>query len=97
VINYFALFRFDGKSFLRKFKGKQIMFVGDSISRNQRQSLICLLHSAVPQAKVIQQGMDPFINYTYLVSDLFHHKSFFKISAKINNKQGIFSLFYFKL
>jgi len=78
------LCRFDGKSFLTKFKGKQIMFIGDSISRNQKQSLICLLHSAVPQARVIQQGVDPIINYTYLVSDLFHHKPSYKIIAIIN-------------
>jgi len=60
------------------------MFIGDSISRNQRQSLACLLHSAVPQARVIQQGVDPIINYTYLVSDLFHHKPSYKINSIIN-------------
>jgi hypothetical protein len=64
-----ALCRFDGKSLLTKFKGKQIMFIGDSVSLNQWQSLICLLHSAVPQARVIQQGGEPISNYTFQVSD----------------------------
>ncbi|KAL6202012.1 hypothetical protein ACLB2K_025723 [Fragaria x ananassa] len=43
--------RFDGKAFLEKFRGKSFMFVGDSLSRNQWQSLTCLLHSAVPTAE----------------------------------------------
>ncbi|KAI3457605.1 hypothetical protein Pfo_014268 [Paulownia fortunei] len=42
------LSRFDGGEFLRRFKGKSIMFVGDSLSRNQWQSLICMLYTAVP-------------------------------------------------
>ncbi|KAG9129936.1 hypothetical protein Leryth_007065 [Lithospermum erythrorhizon] len=41
------LTRFDGRSFLQKFRGKRIMFVGDSLSRNQWESLVCMLHSAV--------------------------------------------------
>ncbi|XP_047178939.1 protein trichome birefringence-like 41 isoform X2 [Vigna umbellata] len=44
------LLRFDGKDFLEKMRGKSIMFVGDSLSRNQWQSLTCLLHSAVPNS-----------------------------------------------
>ncbi|XP_038882233.1 protein trichome birefringence-like 41 [Benincasa hispida] len=42
------LTRFDGKLFLEKFRGKNILFVGDSLSRNQWQSLTCMIHSAVP-------------------------------------------------
>ncbi|XP_022942907.1 protein trichome birefringence-like 41 [Cucurbita moschata] len=44
------LSRFDGKLFLEKLRGKSILFVGDSLSRNQWQSLTCMLHSAVPNA-----------------------------------------------
>lgn len=35
--------RFDAKSFLDSFRGKAIGFIGDSIARNQMQSLLCLL------------------------------------------------------
>ncbi|KAG4981530.1 hypothetical protein JHK85_035488 [Glycine max] len=44
------LLRFNGLDFLEKMRGKSIMFVGDSLSRNQWQSLTCLLHSAVPNS-----------------------------------------------
>ncbi|XP_026423030.1 protein trichome birefringence-like 41 [Papaver somniferum] len=44
------LVRFDGKDFLKRFRGKSILFVGDSLSKNQYESLICLLHSSVPNA-----------------------------------------------
>ncbi|CAA6665842.1 unnamed protein product [Spirodela intermedia] len=43
--------KFNGADFLWRFKGKKIMFVGDSISLNQWQSLNCMLHAAVPNAK----------------------------------------------
>ncbi|XP_073126087.1 protein trichome birefringence-like 41 [Henckelia pumila] len=42
--------KFSGQDFLMRFKGKKIMFVGDSLSLNQWQSLICMLHAAVPQS-----------------------------------------------
>ncbi|EXB54088.1 hypothetical protein L484_017525 [Morus notabilis] len=42
--------RFNGLEFLRKFKGKKILFVGDSLSLNQWQSLTCMLHASVPQS-----------------------------------------------
>ncbi|KAL8031975.1 hypothetical protein ABFX02_13G063400 [Erythranthe guttata] len=45
------LSRFDGVELLRKYKGKSIMFVGDSLSRNQWLSLICMLYTAVPETK----------------------------------------------
>ncbi|KAI6697215.1 hypothetical protein NL676_017334 [Syzygium grande] len=43
--------RFSGRKFLKKFRGKRIMFVGDSISLNQWQSLTRMLHAYVPKAK----------------------------------------------
>ncbi|XP_045805400.1 protein trichome birefringence-like 38 [Trifolium pratense] len=46
-----ALPRFDGKDFLNKWKGKKIMFVGDSLSLNMWESLSCLIHASVPNAK----------------------------------------------
>ncbi|KAL9236478.1 hypothetical protein vseg_011144 [Gypsophila vaccaria] len=42
--------RFNAEDFLERFRGKNIMFVGDSLSLNQWQSLTCMLHSAVPTA-----------------------------------------------
>ncbi|KAF3444940.1 hypothetical protein FNV43_RR14633 [Rhamnella rubrinervis] len=45
------LTRFNGQDFLQRFKGKNIMFVGDSLSLNQWQSLTCMLHKANPLAK----------------------------------------------
>ncbi|CAL0326235.1 unnamed protein product [Lupinus luteus] len=57
--------RFDGKSFLTKFKGKQIMFIGDSISVNQYQSLICMLHSSVPEIRILTEGRGHVINNTF--------------------------------
>lgn len=43
--------RFNGEDFLNRVRGQKIMFVGDSLSLNQWQSLTCLLHAAVPLAK----------------------------------------------
>ncbi|XP_065875563.1 protein trichome birefringence-like 39 [Euphorbia lathyris] len=43
--------RFNGLYFLEKWRGKKIMFVGDSLSLNQWQSLTCLIHASVPNSK----------------------------------------------
>lgn len=40
--------RFDGQDFLSRYKGKKILFVGDSLSNNMWVSLTCMLHSAAP-------------------------------------------------
>lgn len=65
--------RFDGVKFLRKYKGKKIMFVGDSLSLNQWQSLTCMLHAAVPGANFTMTTIGnistfsfPVITHTFL-------------------------------
>ncbi|PON51191.1 Trichome birefringence-like family [Trema orientale] len=47
--------RIDGRDFLNTLKGKKIMFIGDSISLNQFESFLCLLHAAAPDSKITQQ------------------------------------------
>ena len=43
---YIYICRFDGADFLRRWRGKTVMFVGDSLSMNQWVSLACMLHAA---------------------------------------------------
>ncbi|XP_015881926.2 protein trichome birefringence-like 38 [Ziziphus jujuba] len=52
--------RFDAKDFLRRYKGKKIMFIGDSVSLNQYESFICLLHAAVPHSTITVQLNDSY-------------------------------------
>uniref|UniRef100_A0A1J3GZV4 Protein trichome birefringence-like 32 n=1 Tax=Noccaea caerulescens TaxID=107243 RepID=A0A1J3GZV4_NOCCA len=41
--------RFDAKLMLESLRGKKMMFVGDSLNRGIYASLICLLHSQIPE------------------------------------------------
>nr|XP_016470331.1 PREDICTED: protein trichome birefringence-like 43 [Nicotiana tabacum] len=52
------LSRFNATKFQLKLKGKRLMFVGDSLSLDQWQSLTCMLHAADPQADwdLVQDG-----------------------------------------
>lgn len=71
--------RFDGRDFLLRLRGKSIMFVGDSLSLNQWQSLSCLLHTANPKAKYIQkrtEGLSTFAFPEYNVKLLFDRNAF---------------------
>ncbi|KAL8551813.1 hypothetical protein ACS0TY_000751 [Phlomoides rotata] len=45
--------RFDALDFLGRMRRKRIMLVGDSIMRNQWESLVCLVQSVVPTARKI--------------------------------------------
>ncbi|KAA8524271.1 hypothetical protein F0562_010694 [Nyssa sinensis] len=51
--------RFNGLNFLERWRGKKIMFVGDSLSLNMWQSLTCMIHAWVPNSKtrVISRGI----------------------------------------
>ncbi|KAJ3692162.1 hypothetical protein LUZ60_012512 [Juncus effusus] len=43
--------RFDGMNLLKKYRGKRIMFVGDSLGYDQYQSLVCLIHATAPNVR----------------------------------------------
>ncbi|KAL0407414.1 UNVERIFIED_CONTAM: protein trichome birefringence-like 38 [Sesamum latifolium] len=57
--------RFDGAGFLRRWKGKKIMFVGDSLSLNQWNSLVCMLHAAAPKANTSFVRKNPISYITF--------------------------------
>ncbi|CAA0811856.1 Protein PMR5 [Striga hermonthica] len=48
--------RFDGAEFVKRMRGKSIMFVGDSIGRNQWESLICMISSDTQMSMSINRG-----------------------------------------
>ncbi|EEF36005.1 protein PMR5 [Ricinus communis] len=59
--------RFNGVEFLLKMKGKTVMFVGDSLGRNQWESLICLILATVPSTAATQMSRgDPFSIFKFL-------------------------------
>ncbi|XP_004505509.1 protein trichome birefringence-like 40 isoform X1 [Cicer arietinum] len=57
--------RFNGLKFLKGHKGKKIMFVGDSLSLNQFNSLACMLHASVPNSKATFRQRDALSSVTF--------------------------------
>lgn len=45
---FVILLRFKPKLLFQKIRGKRLMFVGDSLNRNQWESMVCMVNSAVP-------------------------------------------------
>lgn len=60
--------RFNGLAFLEKWRGKKIMFVGDSLSLNMWESLGCMLHSWVPKSRYNFVRKDVISQIAFLVS-----------------------------
>ncbi|KAM1055684.1 hypothetical protein ACFX13_029885 [Malus domestica] len=58
--------RFDGAEFLLKMKGKTVMFVGDSLGKNQWESLVCLIYSANPQTQTQMVKGVPLSTFSFL-------------------------------
>uniref|UniRef100_A0A6M2EP25 Uncharacterized protein n=1 Tax=Populus davidiana TaxID=266767 RepID=A0A6M2EP25_9ROSI len=52
--------RFNGLEFLQNMRGKSMMFVGDSLGRNQWESLLCLISSSVPRTSTQMSRGEPF-------------------------------------
>ncbi|CAN1810475.1 Protein trichome birefringence-like 38 [Linum perenne] len=46
-----SLARFDGVEFLGRWRGKKMMFVGDSLSLNMWESLSCMIYASIPNVK----------------------------------------------
>ncbi|XP_028760229.1 protein trichome birefringence-like 43 [Neltuma alba] len=57
--------RFHGEDFLERMRGKSIMFVGDSLSLNQWQSLTCMLHKSVPQSQYTNDRIGLLSTFTF--------------------------------
>ncbi|CAM0943704.1 unnamed protein product [Alopecurus aequalis] len=53
--------RFDAKKFLELMRGKTIAFVGDSIARNQMESLLCILWQVDIPINISPHGMQKWI------------------------------------
>ncbi|KAJ8748797.1 hypothetical protein K2173_011353 [Erythroxylum novogranatense] len=57
--------RFNGQDFLERLKGKKIMFIGDSVSVNHFESLLCLLHAAVPDSNITSTTENSTVTVTF--------------------------------
>lgn len=80
--------RFNGLQFLQRMRGKTVMFVGDSLGRNQWQSLICMISAAVPQTETQTVARDPLSTFKFLkygVSISFYRAPYL---VDIDNVQG---------
>ncbi|KAF5201489.1 Trichome birefringence-like family [Thalictrum thalictroides] len=68
--------RFNAEDFVKRFQGKKIMFIGDSLSLNFWQSLVCLLHTALPQAKIVREANETISTFKledYELSVILYH------------------------
>ncbi|XP_074269850.1 protein trichome birefringence-like 38 [Silene latifolia] len=71
--------RFNGIQFLQRFRGQKIMFVGDSLSLNQWNSLTCMIHASAPQVRytLARGGLLSSVTFQeYGVSVLLYHTTY---------------------
>lgn len=64
--------RFDGKNMLENLRNKRLVFVGDSIGRNQWESLLCMLSSVVVnKSSIYEVNGNPITNHNGFMSFMF--------------------------
>lgn len=59
-VDKFLVCRFNATDMLERLKNKRVIIVGDSLNRNQWESLACLLYTAIPPSRVhvdVQNGV----------------------------------------
>ncbi|GJM88023.1 hypothetical protein PR202_ga04039 [Eleusine coracana subsp. coracana] len=57
--------RFDAQNMLEKLRNRRVVFVGDSIGRNQWESLLCMLSTAVPKkSSIYEVNGNPITKHT---------------------------------
>lgn len=72
LFSFCQMNRFDGKAIVERLKGKRLLFVGDSVNRNQWDSMMCMLHSSIPGKKKLNMGG---LNHTlYSFRSIVSHK-----------------------
>lgn len=50
-MDYCIFGRFNPEIALKKLQGKRLLFVGDSLQRNQWESFVCLVQGIIPEKK----------------------------------------------
>jgi hypothetical protein len=71
------LYRFDALRFLGKMRRKRIMLVGDSIMRNQWESLVCLVQGVIPTGRKRVTYNGPAMAFHAMVINTFIKHIFF--------------------
>ncbi|KAK4769189.1 hypothetical protein SAY86_027339 [Trapa natans] len=61
--------RFNAKDFLNRMRGKRIMYIGDSLSLNNWQSLVCLLYAGVPNSNITRPRQSNATMTTFTFED----------------------------
>lgn len=64
----FLTYRFDAKRFLNRLRGKRLVFVGDSVNRNQWVSLVCMVESLMPTDQKSSEPSGSLLSFKAKVS-----------------------------
>lgn len=76
--------RFNGLDLLKRWSGKNIMFVGDSLSLNQWISLACMIHASVPNShfKIVRQESLSSVSFQDYGVTIFLFRSTYLVDIK---------------
>lgn len=55
LFSLFMIVRFNATEMLEMIRGKRLVFVGDSINRNQWESMMCMLMAAIRDPKKVYE------------------------------------------